>query len=239
MTTPVWLIDLRGEVELPDGTSNLDGIIVRPADRAVLGIGIRTGFLNKRTVWTTLDHLVRANGSRAWLSVNLDACSERPPEGVWIRADLSIRHGTVTLGTIGWAGVRGNTVVELGVEPIDPRMRPRLIRADTVSTLNDRSVVVDIADFESAPLLKTDRQIEEEVRNRLWDTSGELGPNALSSIAVAVNGGVVTLGGLVPREQHRRLAVNIAHEPLEVRGVIDRIETAEGLAASAAQLRPA
>jgi hypothetical protein len=237
MTTPVWLLDLRGEVELPDGTSNLDGIIVRPSDHAVLAIGVRTGFFNKRTVWTTVDHLIRANGSRAWLSAGIETCSDRPPDGVWIRADLSIRHGTVTLGTIGWAGVSGGIVVELGIVPVDPRMQPRLIKADTVTTLNDRSVVVEFADFESAPLLKTDRQIEEEIRHRLWDTAGSLPSDALNRIAVTVNGGMVTLSGLVAREHDRALAATIALEPLEVRGVIDRIETAEGLAASAAQLR--
>lgn len=237
MTTPVWLIDLRGEAELPNGTSSLDGIIVRPSDRAVLGIGIRTGFLSKRTVWTTIDRLVRANGSRAWLSANSDGLNDRPPDGVWLRADLSIRHGTVTLGTIGWAGVSGDTVLELGVVPVDPRMLPRLINANTVTTLNDRSVVVDVADFETAPLLKTDREIEDEIRSRLWDTRGSLPSEALDRITVAVAGGVATLGGLVPRDRHRALALTIAQEPLEVRGVVNQIETAESLTASAAEFR--
>jgi hypothetical protein len=237
MTTPVWLIDLRGEAELPNGTSSLDGIIVRPTDRAVLGIGIRTGFLSKRTVWTTIDRMIRANGSRTWLSANVDLLSDRPPDGVWLRADLSIRHGTVTLGSIGWAGVTDGTVVELGVVPVDPRMLPRLIKANTVTTLNDRSVVVDVANFETAPLLKTDREIQEEIRRRLWDTRGSLPSEALDRITVAMDGGVATLGGLVPRDRHRTLAFSIAQEPLEVRGVVNHIETAESLAASARALR--
>ncbi len=78
MNTPVWLIDLSGEAELPKGTSNLDGVIVRPADRAVLGIGIRTGFISKRTVWADISDLIRANGSRAWLTVNIDELDQRP-----------------------------------------------------------------------------------------------------------------------------------------------------------------
>jgi hypothetical protein len=237
MTTPVWLIDLRGEAELPNGTSNLDGIIVRPSDRAVLAIGVRTGFLTKRTVWTTIDHLVRANGSRAWLSNPLETFSPRPPDGVWVRADLGIRHGTEALGTIGWAGVRDGTVVELGILPDDPRMQPRLIDASAVTTLNDRSVVVEITDFDSAQVLKTDRQIEEELRRRLWETSGSLPAGALERVNLSVDGGVVTLTGLVPTDQHRQLAATIAHEPMEVRGVLDRMETAEGLAASAAKFR--
>ncbi|HEX3244802.1 MAG TPA: BON domain-containing protein [Chloroflexota bacterium] len=239
MNTPVWLIDLKGEVELLDGTSNLDGVIVRPSDRAVLAIGIRTGFLNKRTVWTSVNHLVRANGSRTWLSVRHDDLSDRPPDGVWVRADLGIRYGTVSLGMIGWVGVAGGVVEELGVVPLDPRMQPRRISASTIVALNDRSVVVQDVDFEAAPLLRTDRELEEEIRRRLWDTLGSLPAEALERINVSVDGGVVTLLGMVPKDRDRELARTIAHEPLEVRGVNDRVETAESLAASAQQLRAA
>ena len=233
MNTPVWLIDLRGEVELLDGTSSLDGVIVRPSDRAILGVGVRTGFLNKRTVWTSIDHLVRANGSRTWLSVRHDDLSDRPPDGVWVRADLTIRHGTLSLGTIGWAGVVDGIVVELGIIPLDPRTLPRRISADTIVTLNDRSVEVRDIDFETAPLLRTDRELEEEIRRRLWDTLGSSEPEALERINVSVNGGVVTLRGMVPKDRDRDLARTIAHEPLEVRGVNDQVESAEGLSASA------
>jgi hypothetical protein len=237
MNTPVWLIDLNGEVELLDGTSNLDGIIVRPSDCAVLAIGIRTGFLNKRTVWTSVDRLLRANGSRTWLSTRHEDLSDRPPDGVWVRADLGIRHGTVPLGMIGWVGVSSGVVVELGIVPLDPRMHPRRISADTIVALNDRSVVVKDVDFEIATLLRTDRELEEEIRRRLWDTLGSLSAEALERIKVSVDGGVVTLLGMVPKDRDRELARTIALEPLEVRGVNDRVETAESLAASAQQLR--
>jgi hypothetical protein len=237
MNTPVWLIDLSGEVELPNGTSNLDGVIVRPSDRAVLGIGIRTGFISKRTVWADSSDLIRANGTRAWLNVNLDELDQRPPDGVWLRADLAIRHGTKALGMIGWAGVTDGTVVELGIAPMDPRMLPRRITADNIVALNDRSVQINLADFEEAPLLKTDPDLEEEIRRRLWESTGTLPPEALARIRVEVNGGIVTLGGMVPKDIHRDLAIAIAHEPLEVRGLLNRIETAESLAASAQQFR--
>jgi hypothetical protein len=237
MSTAVWLIDLRGDVELIDGTSSLDGVIVRPSDRAILGVGIKTGFISKRTVWTTIDRLVRANGSRAWLAARTDELSDRPPDGVWLRADLPIRHGTTSLGNVGWAGVADGAVVELGIVPLDPRTQPRRVNADSIVALNDRSVQIELEDFESAPLLRTDREIEEEVRRRLWDTAGSLPADALERISVSVSGGVVTLSGMVPKNHHRNLAVTIAHEPLEVRGVVNRIETAEALAESALRIR--
>jgi osmotically-inducible protein OsmY len=128
-------------------------------------------------------------------------------------------------------------VVELGILPDDPRMQPRLIDANAVTTLNDRSVVVDITDFDGARVLKTDRQIEEELGRRLWETSGALPARGLGRVTVTVDGGVVTLGGLVPKNQDRMLAATIAQEPLEVRGVVNLIETADALAASAKEFR--
>ncbi len=71
---------------------------------------------------------------------------------------------------IGWAGVTDGTVVELGIVPMDPRMLPRRISADTIVALNDRSVQINLADFDEAPLLKTDSDLEEEIRRRLWET---------------------------------------------------------------------
>jgi hypothetical protein len=41
----------------------------------------------------------------------------------------------------------------------------------------------------------------------------------------------------VPRDHHRALALTIAQEPLEIRGVVNHIETAESLTASAKALR--
>ncbi|MFN0070674.1 MAG: hypothetical protein ACKVVP_04190 [Chloroflexota bacterium] len=232
MNTPVWLIDLRGEAELPEGTFNLDGLVIQPSTYAVLGIGIRTGFFSKRTVWTTVNHMVRADGARAWLTGSLNQMSPRPPDGVWLQGDLQVRQRTESLGTMGWAGVSDGSVVEFGLIPHDPRMLARRITRESIVSLNDRSVEIASASLEDEPLLKIDREIEEEVRRRLWETSGSLSTDALERITVTVSGGLVVLGGMVPRDTDRALAITIAHEPLEARGVIDHVETAQGIAAS-------
>lgn len=230
MNTPVWLLDLSGQAELPEGTFDLDGVIVRPADRFVLGIGVKTGLFTKRTYWTSVEQLLRADGDRAWIAVSTNALSSRPPDGVWLRPDLMVRHGTEPLGSVGWVGIQDQVVTELGVIPADPRVQPRSIRADAIVGLNDRSIDVRIGPLEDEPLLKTDRELEDDVRSRLWGTTDSLPEDVLEQLSVSVAGGVVILGGMVPRKEHRALAETIAREPLEVRGVINRVESGEALA---------
>jgi hypothetical protein len=229
MTGPVWLIDLRGQAELSDGTYNVDGAMVRASDHAVIALGVKVGFLGGRTSWAAIGRVQKANGARVWLSMPGDALVERPPEGIWLRSDLAVRRGTETIGTLGWIGLIGSEIHEIGILPSDPRIGPRRISAEHIRELNDRSIQVADVELADEAGLRADNDLENEVRRRLWETAGSVPGEALDQIVVTVEGGVVTLSGMVPHDWQRGLAELIAREPLEVRDVVNRVQSAESL----------
>lgn len=229
MTGPVWLIDLRGEAELSDGTYSVDGAMVRASDHAVIALGVKVGFLGQRTAWAAIETVQKADGARVWLSMSSAALAERPPDGIWLRSDLVVRRGTETVGTLGWIGVTGSVIPEIGILPSDPRIGPRRLAAEHIQELNDRSIQIGDVELADEPDLRTDSDMENEVRRRLWETVGSVPAEALEQIAVTVEGGVVTISGMVPHDSQRALAESIAREPLEVRNVVNRVQSAESL----------
>jgi hypothetical protein len=230
-------VDLDGQVELVDGSFALDGAVIRSGDHTLIAVGVRVGFLGQQTHWAPIERLVRADGARAWFAMTRSELIERPPDGIWLRTGLVVRHGSEHLGTLAWLGIVGNQIEELGVVPRDPRTEPRRLKIESVHELNDRSVEVTIDDLADAPRLRTDRDLEEEVHRRLWETAGSLPPEALERITISVRGGVAWLSGMLPKNQHRSLALAIAMEPLEMRGVVNQIETAEDLTMAARRLQ--
>jgi len=236
MTGPVWLIDLRGQAELIDGTFNVDGVVVRTSDHAVIALGIKVGFLGQRTAWAAIEAVRKADGTRVWLNMSGAALVERPPDGVWLRTDLSVRRGTATVGTLGWIGIIGAVIHEIGIVPSDPRIGPRRLAAEHILELNDRSIQISGVELIDEAVLRTDADIENEVRRRLWETASSVSTQALEQVVVTVEGGIVTLSGMVPHSSQRALAETIAREPLEVRDVVNRIQSAERLGSRAEAL---
>lgn len=233
----VWLLDLDGQAELIDSGFGLDGAVIRSADRSVIAVGVKVGFLGQQTHWAPIDRLVRADGMRAWFAMTTSELIERPPDGVWLRTGLVVRHGSEHLGTLGWLGIVGNQIQEIGIVPTDPRADPCRLKAESVRDLNDRSIDVDVTELEDEPRLRTDSELEEEIRRRLWETVGSLPAEALERMTVSVRGGVASLSGMLPKNEHRDLALAIAREPLEIRGVTNHIETAEDLTRAARRLQ--
>lgn len=239
MVEPVWLVPLRGDASLADGEFGLDGVALDPGAGRLVALCLRSGLFGQRRVWAGADTLRYADGERVWLSLTSGQLRSAQPGGVVLHAGLPVRSPAERLGTLGWVGVAPDgRVAEYGLRPSDPLSLSRRLPPERVEQLSDRGLRVRVERLEDLPVLRTDPELEAELSRRFWGPGAPLPPEVLARLELAVRGGVAVLSGLLPREAQRLLVCAVAAETPGVRGVLDRLETAERLA-EASEAQPA